>query len=326
MILSSLVQFQHAIPTAAGVTEWEELLTFVESAEQWLKRNVLGKNFYDNIILEIETGGSGSGDPLATTELLLFCRVIVANHAYWDAIPFLDVIHTDAGFGVIQSQNRTPASKERIERLRAQCLLRRDAAIEDLIAYLYENDQFADLWKGDSVFDDMFGSLLPTLEIFRKYNNIADRATLDKIRPAIIAVQNTILADSISQEYVDELVEKQKDNDFTPADNNIIPMLRDALAKLAIAHGVDDLSVIVDSTGILRSYQIGVSSFADEARLSLYKNQYYNTGKKLLEKLVNYIHNNIDDYPTYVISDVYTALVTSGYENDTDDSIYCSPL
>lgn len=327
MILQTLDQFKLAVPTAAGVQEWEELQTYVESAEKWLRRNVLGTSLYDAICDEIDAGEyTGSGDALATDELKLMCHVIAGNHAYWDAIPFLDVIHTDAGFGVIQSQNRVPASKERIERLRAQCLLRRDAEIDNLMEYLQENGQYATLWEADSVFDDLFGSLLPTLIIFRKYNNIADRATLDKIRPSIVAVQNTIIADAISQDFVDELVAAQKGSSFTTAHNAILSMLRDAIAKLAIAHAVEDMSVVVDSTGILRSYNIGQTNYADEARLSLYKDSYYKTGMKLLEKVVNYIHNNLEDYPTYVASDEYTAIVTSGFANDTDYEIFSSLL
>lgn len=329
MILRTLEEFKRAVPTAAGVEDFDDLLTYVETAETWLSRNVLGSRLYNAISEEIDDGvvegeGTGSSEILSTFELLRLCHVIIANHAYWDAIPFLDVIHTNAGFGVIQAQGKAPASKERIERLRAQCIVRRDAAVDDLMAYLMENSQYESLWQSDSIFDTIYGSLLPTLEIFRKYNNIADRATLDKLRPAIIAVQNTIIADAISQDFVDELVEAQKDNDFTAEHNNIIGMLRDAIAKLSIAHGVDDLSVVVDSTGILRAYQIGVSSYADEARLSLYKETYHRTGKKLLEKVVDYINENIDDYPTYFASPEYTAKISSGWENDEDYTVFSS--
>lgn len=323
MILKTLNEFQSAVPTAAGVREWSDLETFVRSAETWLKRNILGIPLYDKIV-EILDGGSGSGESFVSDELKLICQGVIANHAYWDAIPFLDLVHTDSGFGVIQSTSKAPASKERVDRLRAQCLIRRDALVDDLIAYLYDNDQYHDLWKGDTVFSEMFNSLLPTVEIFRRYNNIADRATLDKLRPSIVAVQNTIVADAISQELVDELVESQKDNDFTAHHNEILSTLRDAIAKLAIAHGVDDMSVVVDSTGILRSYTIGVSSYADEARLSLFKESFHKTGVKLLEKVVNHIQDNLDHFGTYVASELYTARITPGYENTEDSPIFAS--
>ena len=324
MILTTLNQFQTAVPTAAGVQEWTDLETYVQSAEIWLKRNVLGTALYNQIIESLNESGSGSGESFVTAELLRLCRNVIANHAYWDAIPFLDLVHTDSGFGVIQSTNKAPASKERVERLRQQCLLRRDAEVDNLIAYLYETEEYWDLWKGDTVFSDMFDSLLPTVEIFRRYNNIADRATLDKLRPSIVAVQNTIVADAISQELVDELVEAQKDNDFTSHHNDIIPRLRDAIAKLAIAHGVDDMSVVVDSSGILRSYTIGVTSYADESRLSMFKSTFHSTGMKLLEKVVNHINENVEDFPTYVASELYTARLTEGYENDEDAAVFSS--
>lgn len=322
MILKTLDEFKLAVPTAVGVTQWTDLETYVQSAETWMRRNVLGKALYERIDEVLETG-SGSGESFITDELTRICHGVVANHAYWDAIPFLDLVHTDSGFGVIQSTNKAPASKERVERLRAQCILRRDSLVDDLIAYLYENDQYHELWKGDTVFSEMFNSLLPTVEIFRRYNNIADRATLEKIRPSIVAVQNTIVADAISQDFVDELVESQKDNDFTAHHNEIISTLRDAIAKLAIAHGVDDMSVIVDSSGILRAYNV-TATYADEARLSLFKESFYKTGMKLLEKVVNHIQENIENFGTYVASDLYTARITPGFENTEDSTIFSS--
>jgi len=324
-IIETLDQFIFSVPTAAGVENFADLDTYCASGELWLKRNVLGTNMYNRVIDEINgdtSTSTGEGD----FTLINICRNIVANHAYWDAIPFLDVIHTDAGFGVIMSANKAPASKERIERLRAQCLARRDSEIENLMAYLEANEVYWEDWKGDDVYSTMYESLLPTLEIFNKYHRLADRATFDKLHSAVVTVQNTWVADTISKVYLDELVEAQKDADLTADDDAILPMLRDAIAKLSLAWGIDNMSINIDTRGVvmLNDTNLYVGSVAMDARLDIYKATYKKAGMAMLNRVFDYMVKNIDDFTTFAASDEYAAMLTAGFENEADNTMFSS--
>ena len=319
MIIKTLDQFKVEIPTAASVENFADVLPYILSAEMWLKNHILGDELYT--FLADDESSTGEND-----ELLRLCSSVISNHAYWDAIPFLDVIHTDSGFAVISANNKVPASKERVERLRAQCLLRRDSEIELLISYLEGNEQYWDMWKSTEAFGNMFDSLIPTLEIFRKYHHIADRATLDKLRGAIVTVQNTTVAETISKAYVDELVEAQKDNDFTPYDEAILHMLRDAIVKLSLAWGIESMSINIDTNGAitLKGQDNFVGAIAADARLQMYKQSFEKAGKQMLDRVVDYMVNNIDDYETFADSNEYAARITSGFENSEDSPIFNS--
>ncbi len=316
MILNNIADFTAAVPTTAGMEDFNDFSTYVKSAELWLKNNVLGKNLYDLV-----------DDPeFADEELLRLCKSVIANHAYWDAIPFLDLVHTAQGFAVISAANKVPASKERVERLRAQCMLRRDSEVENLIEYLEQTIAWHEAWKGSDVFSEMYDSLLPTLKLFRRYHNIADRATLDKLRSAIVTVQNTWIADVISKDYMDALVESQKDADFTPADNVILHMLRDAICKMALAWGIENMSIVINTQGVVTmattDYYVG--AIADAARLKDYRNTYKKAGQAMLDKVVNAMIKNIVSYPVFAASEEYQVRITPGYENTTDSPMFSS--
>lgn len=319
MILKTLSQFQVEIPTAATVENFADVEPYIRSAELWLKNHILGDELY--AFLDADESSTNEND-----EVLRLCRSVIANHAYWDAIPFLDVVHTNSGFAVISANNKVPASKERVERLMAQCLIRRDSLIELLIACLESHEEYWDDWKGNEVFGNMFNSLIPTLEVFRKYHHITDRATLDKLRGAIVTIQNTTVADVISKDYVDELVEAQKDNDFSAEDNAILEMLRDAICKLSLAWGIESMSITIDTAGAvtLKGQENYPGSIASDTRLLMYKQSFEKAGIQMLDRVVDYMVKNIEDYTTFAASTEYAARIQTGYVNDADSSLFNS--
>jgi len=327
MILQTINQFIAAVPTAAGVENFDDLKPFVRSGELWLQNNVLGAPLYDYInTLSDSLTEESTPSPDNNAELIELCISVIANHAYWDAIPFLDVVHTNQGFAVISANNKLPASKERVERLRAQCLLRRDAEVENLLTFLGLHPEYDDYWKIDVVFLNMYNSLLPTLAIFREYHQIADRATLEKMQGAIITVQNTWVADVISKAFVDELVEAQKLGDFTSEHLAVLTMIRDAVCKLALAWGMESMSVIITTAGVvtLGTNDLNVGAIASDVHRQAYKTAFKKAGYTMLNRALDYMVKNIDDYDTFADSTEYAAMIAPGVENSTDSPIFNS--
>lgn len=317
-IIETIAQFTEAVPTAVGYDHFDDLRTYSHSAERWLVQKVLGANLYATILAMIDAS-TGQDETLIT-----LCRNVIANHAYWDAVPFLDLQHTEAGFGVIQSTNKAPASKERIERLRAQCLARRDQELDFLIEYLMGATAYHDEWKGSTEFDKLFNSLLPTLTIYRQYHHIADRNTLDKMHSSIITAQSTTVARVISSDYMDALIEDQKDDDFTSADLAILNNLRHAVCLLALSDSIHDMSVVVDTGGMVRSANAQAFNYANEQRLQSYSNHFKARGKEILEKVLDTLMTTPDNYPVFKASSTYTALTATGFENETENEIFSS--
>ena len=108
-------------PNVISPVEGEENLftkiqSFIAIAEAWFEKQIAT---YDQLAaLE------------KSEDVLNFARTAIANDAYRRAIPSLDVVLTDNGFGIVSNQTIAPASRDRINALLESLEGFRDAAIE----------------------------------------------------------------------------------------------------------------------------------------------------------------------------------------------------
>jgi len=277
MILKTLTDFQNVIPTAAGTENFSDFEPYVRSAELWIKNNILGKALYDRI----------DAESIEDPDLVRLCQNVIGNHAYWDAIPFLDVIHTESGFAVISAAGKVPASKERVERLRDQCLTRRDNEVEFLITYLEEQTELHDDWKGSPAYSVMTDCLIRTATELKQYGQWeGSRRDFLQLRPKMIQETMIRLEPLFSKDYIEELIEKQRDGDITGDDLKVLVLLKYALGCLV--------------------------------------NDNHESAKKIASDAMRYIDQHPAGFVTYAASSEYKARMAPGYENDAASTIFSS--
>lgn len=277
MILKTLDQFKAAIPTAVAIEKFDDVEPYISSAELRLKNRLLGADLYDMV----------AADGFADADLQKLCVSVIANHAFWDAAPFLDLVLTNNGFAVISANNKVPASKERVERLMAQCLSRRDSDEELLIEFLEQHTDYHDEWKGSPAYSVMTDCLIRTATELQQYGNWeGTRRDFLKLRPKLIHETMTRLEPVFSKEYLEELLEKQRDNDVTDGDLKVITLLKYALGSLVNGN--------------------------NEA------------AEKIAADALRYIDANPALFTTYFASTEYLARTTAGYVNAADSPIFNS--
>lgn len=110
-------------------TLYEKILPWIDSTRAWLEQNILG-TFEP-------TGG-----------LLQLTEKIIVNKAFADAIPSLDLTMSPAGFAVISTEGRAPASKERVERLIASLNSAVDSNLTVLSCELPKHEQWRETPAG----------------------------------------------------------------------------------------------------------------------------------------------------------------------------------
>jgi hypothetical protein len=277
MIIKTLEQFTSAIPTAVAISDFKDVEPYVRSSEQRIKNRILGKDLYEVIIV----------DDFADADLLKLCQSVIANHAFWDAAPFLDLVLTDSGFAVISANNKVPASKERVERLREQCLARRDSEEELLIEFLEDHPDYHDAWKGSPAYSVMTDCLIRTATELQQFGNWeGSRRDFLKLRPKLIHETMTRLEPVFSKNYIDELIEKQRDSDVTSGDLKVITLLKYCLGCLV--------------------------------------NGNTEAAEKIATDALRYIDENPADFATYMASSEYLARIAPGYINEADSQIFNS--
>lgn len=268
MILRTLEQFQKAIPTAVAIENFSDIEPYIASAERWIKAQVMGAPLY-TLAADSESD--------ADSELIELCRSVVANHAFWEAIPFLDLVLTNNGFAVISAQNKVPASKERVDRLREQCLVRRDSETELLIAFLEDHTAYHDAWEGSQAYSVMTGCLIRTATELQQYGNWeGSRRDFLKLRPLLIHETMTRIEPMFSTDYINELIEKQRDGDETSDDLKIITMLKYTLGCLANGNSEAAAKIAGDALRYIDSHPASfVTYYASSeylSRASVYQN------------------------------------------------------
>lgn len=126
---------------------YDKLQPFLSSARSWLERYFLGPDFQPE------------------GELYSLAEKIIVNMAFAQAVPSLDLVLTPAGFAVINTEGRAPASKERVERLVASLNSFVDANAAALLLELHKLPEWADSENGRW----FKATFIPTLEHVRQF-------------------------------------------------------------------------------------------------------------------------------------------------------------
>lgn len=161
---------------------YDKMLPFLEQAQREVERHFIG-----NLKLNED-------------EQRAACSLIAVK-AFYQAVPSLDLVLSPNGFAVVNTTNMAPASKERIERLRASLLEAYDGWADNLLAVLrYNNewllsdvsepyrrtllwslDEAAYIKKGDEPLFDAYMRILPLAV------NFEQTVETDYLGPSIMA-------------------------------------------------------------------------------------------------------------------------------------------
>lgn len=273
MIVDSQEKFERAIATAMCTDSsiYDSMETYLRNAEYRMKTTVLGEPLY-SVVQDLPE------------ELIRQMELVVSLQAFIEGIPFIDLILTETGFGIVSNTNLAPASKDRVDRLQKQAKDVLENAIDALIIELNAS-AFREKWAEGAAYEGFTSLLYWTAEELRTYAGKPDahRSMLMEFRPHIAAAQQ-IIAKYISRDYLKELIEKRQKNET------------DGKVKLIMA-------TLRQITGYLLQ---GMDMVAD----------------KELAFLVNLMECNPGDFPTYINSEEYKLKHSPVYENKKEDSVY----
>lgn len=275
MIITTINQITAVLTNVAGDVEYDDFKPHIESAEYWIEKEILGSTIYG----KIEDGS------ITDTKLLRLVHNIICLKGYEIGLPFMDLIQTQSGFGVINDKNRAPASKQRVDRLIEQNKIRLNAETEWLIDYLEDTATYHTDWKSSPAYSLLSDCLIMTARELKRYVNFeGSRADFLMLKPVLINLTTLKLHPMISRGYIAELISKQNAGTLNSYDNTVLPGLKQSLANYAL-----DKDWIAD---------------------------------RLLEDAVTIMDNDLDNYVTYRDSDEKALKDDPGYENTEEDKIF----
>ena len=199
-------QFERYIPSAVmpDSTVFDRIAEYLGEGETEVK-SLLGSTLYD----------SREDDQ----ELLALCNRMACLCAYREAIPHLDLVLTENGFGVVSNQNVAPASMQRVNTLRQQVQQSLEDTIDDLLDYLRGNADWVNTYAATETFRSIVWNAHKQMFYFGQPN--AHRSQMDELRPKISSAE-TKLKHCISDEFFDELCTAVKMRTATDMQNTCI--------------------------------------------------------------------------------------------------------
>ncbi|MDR2064449.1 MAG: hypothetical protein LBP85_01870 [Prevotellaceae bacterium] len=256
MIVDNLnILKKHVATIAPDSINFEDLEAHVSAAESWLENDITGKDLYGFVAIK----------KAAETDLHLVNKVqrIISLKAFGNAVPQLNLVLTSAGFAVTNNEKVAPASKERVADLRYSLKKQCADAVEDLLAYLENDETYKELWKSSPSYSLLTDSFLPTFVLFKNYApyseqtaSIFPKCRLDfaALRGKMRSVMAGKIEGSIGKKLVEELLSAMRSNALSNTQRQLLEPLRFALAAYTL--GMNDegdlfinqaLSVIKDS-------------------------------------------------------------------------------
>lgn len=220
-------------------------------------------------------------DNLMPDDLLFKVKPALANFAYLEALPFLNLVLTGSGFGIISNPNMAPASTDRIRALAAGLLEAANNFLDTMLLFLEENTGDYPEWNKCSL---NTGSIITTADEFDdrlKINN--SRVTFINLIPHIKAAETLKISNILSDEFLAELI--------LGNDVNVKTLVQSSVAywawnNMLNAKNKSDNPVLLyaqKEMNVPQSLSAGKSVEAAE----------------YMAQAISYLNRNLDSYPTY---------------------------
>lgn len=206
--------------------------------------------------------------------LLKRCQRVISQQAFLASIPDLDLILTDAGFGVVQNDKVTMASKDRVQALIDNIKLKLDDGKDSLILYLLKTSVY-DSWRGTEEFSRLSDGLILTFDEFKDVavlNNISALSypktwgDFYSLNSALNVALFTNVAGYISKDYACEIIEKLRDKEtFLPIEKKVLRIIKIAIAAYALGDSKLGLEQTLAAVAIMKSNPDDFPTFIESA-------------------------------------------------------------
>lgn len=240
--------FLPAIEMKAAQTIFDDAL---DTAQQDLVADIIGTD------LETQLENRAQAD----AALLKLCQRIISIAAFLASIPELDVVLTDAGFGVVSNQDMAPASKERVAALTGALQKRLDESKDRLVTFLMKTEAYI-AWRGTEEFARISDGLILTFTEFRDVAVFSPRTAelypkswseFLRLNAALNVALTADVAAYISPEYATELLEKVRDNEAMGAnEKKVLQLVKVAIASIALGDKETGMTEVFKAVALMK--------------------------------------------------------------------------
>jgi hypothetical protein len=287
---------------------WDEITPGIRQATEKYVLDFVGEPFYNDLAAKYQSGATLSNPLLKTLELLQDC---IANYAIYHILPEKRSILESLGVVENTPQGASnPAAYPIYREKRRAALDNGDNFLDRLLSYMESqvvagNTAF-DLWKNSPAYK------LKTCDFFRHTSELDEYLNIQNSRRSFISLiryMKQIEEDVIKPIVCDDLYELVIVSSPTADNAKLLPLLKKAVAYLGAAEAIPHHRIVIDGDG----FRVVSQTDGWDDRRNMTNNVHENAiqalaarcqeqGRRAVAKLVQFLEDNIADYPTYAES------------------------
>ncbi len=214
----------------------EVMSAHIEEAQEEYITAYLGTELTEKLDGYVEAGKTPDDPKL--NKLLKKTERPLSYFAYMIGTPFLDVILTQSGFAVMDSQGAglAPASKDRVASLKNAITDLAHKSIERLLLFLEQNRADYPEWQNSDAYFEWNRYFVNTARAFHKICNIGNsRLMFLKMRQDMADMEQLHIEPAITAGLATELKQQAKDGTLTKANAIVFELVQRATAHLTYA-------------------------------------------------------------------------------------------
>lgn len=238
MIVETLETVQKILPSynlKSDSSLEQRMSEFLARAQEWVTQAIIGNTMIDRLESGLELDA-------AMKKVQSMAARVICELAYLTAIAELDLQLSEAGFVVQNNEKMSPASQQRVDRLKLSLEERLNDDCDALVETLMDNGhrQVFDDWLASPQYSYLTQAFLPTMREAARYSSPVPARTwreFHDLQPRLSDALS-VAADYVSMDQIETLLELYRDNELLEDHRKALRWIR--MSVLAEAKGERD--------------------------------------------------------------------------------------
>jgi len=312
MLLKTLTEIQQHIRISNEVTFEQSFAPFIEETEQKYIIKYLGQAQYDELQVYYD---AELNNVETLNKLLEHTQRALSKFVMAAAARFMDLEVSEGGFTVNSTQTAAPASVTRVANLIKATVSQGWDSIEIILKYMEDNVDSFPLWSGSDAYTLQKSTLIQSASDFHNHYPINEsRLWFYSAKGIMRNVDDSEIKSKISEDLYATLLSEINSGSVSVANKAILSNLKYAIAYITKARDLVANKYTNDELDYKPTVDLQVVLEADREKIE-------RMGVFYLNKALNTILNNVDDYPDYKNSDLYDENSES-FENSADYNFF----
>lgn len=222
--------FEKFVPASRG-SSWNKLETYADMAESKLRNQFFGDQLVD--LFKDMTTDTFYGKSFARA---------LTNLAYYEAIPFVDLIQTDTGFAIVSTSNLAPASKERVAAIREASKKVAYLTIADMLNRIIKDTSYRTQWLSATE-SDYYTSGLIWVPGDLGVKAISADDLIEELPN--FRKSERFVAQYVSDDLIDRMIQSRTESELQKQDLMLYRMIIRAVLEHFRQTGSNDLSYLI---------------------------------------------------------------------------------